>query len=342
MLRDNLGHPPFQILYNIAQNGATGGTKLIDQPILNSIQPHTRFQLQTSQPGRIYYEVKQIGDAEYPLAKHRNLIIPSAERLLFEQQVSARPSARFKNRNRMSYCLNDAFVPLDELSTDGTILLDGTAPFTLVISIKGVGTSQVDTRTVETADHVWKTGLPSYHFKSVGPHLITIESVQDASACAPAALDPLSSSIWVDVAETAAIVPFDKRVDYCVGDIIHYQLEGIPPWTIGFVFCLFWPMSDAHKAFDRYRVNGKSFTRETSVSPFSIQQQQPGEFVITSIAHQQKMCKAAVADLHFNVHPLPSAKVGHGKRIFQDIHEGKPTYSLKLSRKTSDMVLFPF
>ena len=187
----------------------------------------------------MYYEVKQIGDAEYPLAKHRSLIIPRAERLLFEQQVSARPSARFKNRNRMSYCLNDGFVPPAEFLTDGTILLDGTPPFTLVISIKSLGTSQVDTRTVEIADYMWKIDLPSYNFKSVGPHLITIESVQDASACAPAALDPLSSSIWVDVAETAAIVPFDKRVDYCVGDVIHYQLEGIPPWTIGFVLSFF-------------------------------------------------------------------------------------------------------
>jgi nucleoporin POM152 len=58
------------------------------------------------------------------------------------------------------------------------------------------------------------------------------------------------------------------------------------------------------------------------VSPFSLLQKQPGEFTITSIAHQQKLCKAAVTDLRFSVHPLPSAQVGHGKRIYQDIHEG--------------------
>jgi len=34
------------------------------------------------------------------------------------------------------------------------------------------------------------------------------------------------------------------------------------------------------------------------------------------------MCKAAVTDLRFKVHALPSAQVGHGKKIFQDIHEG--------------------
>jgi len=51
-------------------------------------------------------------------------------------------------------------------------------------------------------------------------------------------------------------------------------------------------------------------------------QQQPGQFIITSVSHQQKMCKAAVTDLRYNVHALPSAQVGHGKKIFQDIHEG--------------------
>ena len=48
----------------------------------------------------------------------------------------------------------------------------------------------------------------------------------------------------------------------------------------------------------------------------------PGEFAITSIAHQQKMCKTAVTDLRDTVHALPAAQVGHGKRIVQDIHEG--------------------
>lgn len=52
-------------------------------------------------------------------------------------------------------------------------------------------------------------------------------------------------------------------------------------------------------------------------------QQQAGEFTITSIAHQQKMCKAVVTDLKFDVHALPSAQVGHGKRVYQDIHEGR-------------------
>jgi len=47
--------------------------------------------------------------------------------------------------------------------------------------------------------------------------------------------------------------------------------------------------------------------------------------MITSVAHQQTMCKTAVTDLHYTVHPMPSAQVGHGKRVLQDIHEGELT-----------------
>lgn len=78
---------------------------------------------------------------------------------------------------------------------------------------------------------------------------------------------------------------------------------------------------------NRYRVNGKAYTQEAKHSPFAISQQQPGEFKITSIAQQQKMCKSVVADLSYAVHPLPSAQVGQGNRIFQDIHEGKDVVS---------------
>ncbi|KZP25169.1 hypothetical protein FIBSPDRAFT_394594 [Athelia psychrophila] len=45
------------------------------------------------------------------------------------------------------------------------------------------------------------------------------------------------------------------------------------------------------------RTNGRH-TQEAKAPPFSRVQQEPGEFIITSVAHQQKMCKAAVTDLH--------------------------------------------
>ena len=108
-----LGRPPFQIMYNVARDDSAGGTKILDQPTFSSIQPRTRFQLHTDEAARIYFEVKQIGDAAYPLSKHKEAIIPRSQRLLFEQQVLMRPSARFKNQNRVTYCMGDTLTPHD-------------------------------------------------------------------------------------------------------------------------------------------------------------------------------------------------------------------------------------
>lgn len=301
---DLTGRPPFQIMYNIAQDSEARGTKLVDQPTFNSIQSRTRFQLQTSTAGRMYYEVKQIGDSAYPLKKHGAAIIPRSERLLFEQEVIRRPSVRFKSRNRMTYCQNDTFMPLDPSSDDGIVIFEGTPPFTLALSVKDIAASEVETKVIKVHDHIWRLSIPSYRFKSIGSYLVTIESVADTSDCAQSALNSMFNTIWVDVAETAAIIPIDRRSDICAGDTVQFQLEGIPPWTVG------------------YRIDNRAYSQEVKTSPFSLLQSQPGELVITSIAHQQKMCKATVTDIRYTVHSLPSAKVGHGKRIIQDIHEG--------------------
>lgn len=151
-----------------------------------------------------------------------------------------RPSAMFKNDNRMSFCLNDALSSREALSNDGGVIqLDGTPPFRLALSVRNLAASQVYKETVEVHDKTWRLHLPSYQFTSIGPHQITIESVEDSSHCEQTELNPLRRSIWVEVAESAAIVPFDKRVDFCVGDVTQFQLEGKPPWSIGCVkFCI--------------------------------------------------------------------------------------------------------
>lgn len=222
-------------MYNVARNDEAGGTTVLDQPTFSSIQPHTRFQLHTSTIGRKYYEVKQIGDSIYPLAKHKNAVIPRSDRLVFEQEVMPRPSAMFRNDNRMTFCLNDPLTS-DVLSNDGGVIqLDGTPPFQVALSIRNLAASQVYKETVEIHDKTWRVHLPSYHFTSIGPHQIIIESVGDSSHCEQTELSTLRRSIWVDVAESAAIIPFDKRVDFCTGDVTQFQLEGKPPWSIGYV-----------------------------------------------------------------------------------------------------------
>lgn len=230
----SLGRPPFQVMYNIGKDSVSGGTDLVDQPTFNSIQPRTRFQLYTSEPGRKYYEVKQIGDAAYPLAKHKDATIPRADRLLFIQNVLPRPSGHFKTRTRLSFCLGDRFTPRAS-SSDGLVVLEGSPPFKLKISVKNMALGETHEEAVTVYDKSWKVDIPSYTFKAIGPHLVTIDSVQDSSNCDQAIDNTLYQSFWVDVAESATIVPFERREHFCVGDVSQFQLEGTPPWTIGCV-----------------------------------------------------------------------------------------------------------
>ena len=227
------GAPPFQINYNIARETDRGGIRLLDQPSFSSIQSTAHFQLQTSTSGRVYYEVTAIGDASYPVQRHS--AIPPSSRLQFEQQVFARPTAFFKRSDRVSYCLNDAFTYRGDLSTDGIVVMRGTPPFVLELSIKNLASSEIYKEVVETPLHEWRLDIPMYTFRTVGPHLVTIDSIRDASGCPHSDLDVVRRQLWIDVAESAVIVPFDRREDYCVGEALQFQLEGTPPWKIQYV-----------------------------------------------------------------------------------------------------------
>ncbi|KIK16338.1 hypothetical protein PISMIDRAFT_637010 [Pisolithus microcarpus 441] len=185
-------------MYNMATNAESGGgTIMLDQLAISSIQCHTHFQLHMSMPGHTYYKVKQI--------------------------------AKFKTDNHLSYCLNDILGPKDPASPNGTILLDGTPPFQLKLLIKNLAANKVHVENIEVNDSIWRLNLPSYYFTSVGPYQVMIDSILDLSHCEQAMVDPLHRSIWIDVTKMAAIIPLEKKKDFCVGDIIWFELEDTPP-----------------------------------------------------------------------------------------------------------------
>lgn len=150
----------------------------------------------------------------------------------------SRPSAYFKSSKSSPYCLNQKLEPRSGHHDDPVIILTGKAPFKLTLNIKNVATSESRIAVVDVTTPEWKVDIPTYKLQTVGPHLITIESFEDSSPCSPSAVDYERRTFRVDVAETAAIVPFDRREDWCVGDILQFQLEGNAPWKIEFVSCV--------------------------------------------------------------------------------------------------------
>jgi nucleoporin POM152 len=202
------------------------------------------------------------------------------------------------------------------------------------MTVKDLAKGETYEHTVSVAGHTWDVDIPSHVFKSIGPHLLMLESVHDASGCEQTPLDPLKKSVWVDVAEAAAIVPYDPTKEhFCVGDVTQFQLEGTPPWTIRYRICRRFELVHSDP-FNSYSINSKRHTKRAAQSPFALAQQVPGEFTIHSIAHQQKLCTTAISNLHYKVHPLPSAEVGHGDYLVSDLYEGTPSCSAARSLLT--------
>lgn len=302
------GHAPFKIKYNVAREDVHGTLRLIaDDSTVGSIQRTMRFTLDTATPGRVFYEVRDIGDARYPLHADPS---PSAQsRLQFEQQVLLRPAAWFKTTERLSYCLGDTLSPLSPTYKDeGLVVFRGSPPFTLDLSVRNLATSEVRREIVRVNDHAWRLSVQGYSFSSVGQHLVEINSVQDGNGCEHTDVLPDaggSRNAWIDVAETAAIVPYDRRVDYCVGDVLQFQLEGTPPWRV------------------KYKFKERTTTATVKTSQFRRVAGSPGVFSVVSIAHQRNMCQTPVNDLQMRIHDIPSAQVSHGKKVIEDIREGE-------------------
>jgi nucleoporin POM152 len=298
------GTPPFQVNYDIKR-----GKERPDRQSFTSLQTEHRVQLQTSQPGRVVYEVTAVGDAKYSVKDEH--VHSSKDHPRWEQQVLGRPAAYFKTAARLSYCLNDALVPRPEshLSQDGVVVFEGKVPFIVSFSIHNLASSETRQETKEFNTHEWHLDFPEYTFSTVGSYLIAIDSVRDASSCEEIIDETAQRSIWADVAETAMIVPFERRTDVCVGDLLQFQLEGMAPWTI------------------TYRFNNKVQKTIQKTPKYTTVANVAGEFSVISIAHQQAQCQTSVSDVRLMIHEIPSAQVSHGSRFEENIREGKTSSS---------------
>ncbi|KAG8857714.1 hypothetical protein FRB91_010951 [Serendipita sp. 411] len=294
------GGPPFQVMYS-----ATRNKERPENHQFSSIQEIYRLPLQTGKSGRISYDIVAIGDSRYPLDERKAL--RESQILKWEQQVLARPTAYFKTDTQLSYCLNDAFLPRSEfeLSQDGLMILEGKAPFFVDFSIQNMASSEVRNETMKITSHEWQVKFPDYVFTTVGSYIVNINSVRDSSSCEEIVNETGRRQLWVEVAETAMIVPYERRSDVCVGDLLQFQLEGVQPWTI------------------TYRFNDKVQKTIQKTPKYTTVANAPGEFSVVSIAHQQAQCQTTISDVRLTVHDIPSARVHHGTRFEESIREGE-------------------
>lgn len=222
LLRPNkrLGHPPFRFKYQHIRVDTDGETR---SPILTQRNaPHEAPIRLSGLPGEHRYDILSVADQLYDFPNDRHAKQPE---FTISQTVNSRPSARFHREAQLHYCVSDTF---ERHKGQSRVRFEGKPPFTIEYEIGRGGRhrGQVYSRS-GIKSHDWYIEEPRYTFRDVGPHIVKILSMSDASGCQwnpPEDQDALYLS--VNVVETASIVPESDQQDYCVGDSLEFRLQG--------------------------------------------------------------------------------------------------------------------
>ncbi|KZT54109.1 hypothetical protein CALCODRAFT_500232 [Calocera cornea HHB12733] len=286
------GTPLFTVNYKHELEGHAS-----EAPPLEIASPlkSARIELVSSPPGKHLYSIYGMKDTNYDI---RTPNLPS-----LEQEVLAKPSASFKSDARLPFCLHDSLIRRKGFP-NAELALKGKAPFEVTLSIKNSDSTSRRTETILVTSNQWDVEFPAYTFDKIGPHAVRIESVKDANGCPEMPSESEQRSLFMDVAETAAILPMETRTDYCVGDTLQYQLEGTSPWIVTYDF------------------NGRESRPTSKSAKFSRVAEKAGTFTVKSISHQNNLCITQVDSVKAVIHDLPSAIISPGRASVESIREG--------------------
>lgn len=302
------GSPPFILKYDIiAPNGYTSS---------DSIQVATKYaavKLPNRELGEYTAVIKALFDANY--GEDDFVRAGSAyEEVFVKQTVNPTPYVSFADLGK-TYRTCSINVQEDVLSLEPIKLkfVQGMAPFSLTFSIYHESKGRSDQFTLEDVDPVNFPYHKLYENLKLGNHVVTIERVVDANGCTNDLIATQNNHILISITDVPKIHLLDPTAEYCVGDYVAYQLNGVAPFSI------------------KYEFNQKQLKLKEYTSQFVRIASEPGVISIASIEDSISQCvvnfttpsmKKEFDKLSLLVHPLPSVTVSRGKNIIEDIHEG--------------------
>lgn len=295
-----------------------------------SAQNVTSIELFTGVAGQHTYELTSVGDAIYsdsPLAS-KDLLSKIIQDVLPlpDASFSSRDQASSKNGLKPnSLCVGDSLTRQSNALSNVVLTLTGKAPFTIDVDIKD---SRGDVKKSITRSgittHQVELDIPSdeFVFDKTGMWSVAVTGIKDGNGCQRAIEANTgaslgeerngkqfakSTSVSVQVVETANISALDLQTDHCVGETIEYVLLGSPPWTVVYDF------------------EGSKLQAAVRTSTFARVAERPGKLQVKQIAHQQNKCSNNVENqsgMTKIIHALPSVHVREGKHYIEDLREG--------------------
>lgn len=328
------GSPPFTLNYDLV----TPNGNVISEKIQVTTR-YTSLKIPNNEAGEYIVTIKSIYDTNYEEQESTSsaTINNDPDEKIIKQIVNPLPYIEFGEQEKT---FRTCFANIDQKSLLDPISIkqfSGKGPFTVVFNVYHESTSRTEELLLENINPASFPYQKLYGGLKLGNHIISIVKITDANGCSNdlrniqnnqlnifmrSGVDMFIGTedkeidrnhISISITDVPKIHLLDSHVDYCVGDYVTYQLNGMAPFTIQYTF------------------NGKALKSQEHSSQFVRLASEPGMITIDSIEDSTSQClvnftkpgmETELKRLSLNVHPIPSVTVSQGHYVIEDIHEG--------------------
>lgn len=302
---DMTGKAPWNINFRHDFTPAQSSTKESDERNVRVETTFLRQQIDTLRSGLHRYTLMSVSDDNY-----KTPIKPSQPHVI-EQQVNPAPFASFMDSQpRIVHCISKQ-SGVFELE----MKLVGIPPFNIKLEEThdnvqlSVIEKNVSIENLNKIDGGFKYILKTRPEHSMGKYRYFLQSVSDAAGCESTYDKDLNKDAVtsIEIADQAKISTLNPPV-ICVGDILSYNLQGTPPFSVGF------------------SLNGKTQPDVQVADPvLSFWAGISGTVTITKVCNAMQCCDEHVGEdptMTSIIKSLPKVIVDGGNDKIDDIREG--------------------
>lgn len=294
------GMAPFIVDYQVTLPGGVAENRL--QRILDD---STSIDLPTENAGDYRLVINKVWDSRYKRGKSKVDTLA----VTVEYSVTPLPMISFPT-SRLQVCEN-RIGSIDNLAIPASVT--GNYPFLAEALLKHTDGSTEKLK-FDVLGPVLELPAESLARSLVlGTHTLEITGLADGHGCKRTEFaSPVRFAI--EVTPVPDIFKLTPRRHYCVGDHVHYNITGEPPFTVGYTFAGKKQQAMLSSWFSRLATRSGNLTIDT------LRDSAAYECPVDLTSNVEKSDQ-----LRLEVHDIPSVKVQRGNDIIEDIHEGEYT-----------------
>lgn len=257
------------------------------------------IKLQNSKAGTYRYTFTGVSDGIY---SQNDLKRFDFKEFAVKQTVNPLPLAGFVDRGKdYKICVNTD--PEDHTVDPIALTFTGKAPFSVELTVHHEATGKYEKVSLEGIKEKKHFLRDVYQGLGLGKHTVTLNSVSDANGCGRK-INKADERVQISVSDVPSVAEINSKTDYCVGERIKFNLNGVAPFEV------------------TYEFNGQK-QRTTTSSQFSRLAAQPGNLTLLSLSDSSSSCQVNLAKNNVkHVHEIPSVEVTEGETIIQDLNGG--------------------